>query len=67
MKGGSLFGTVECDVHNDRRRVGCTHTHTHREKYFINYELHYVSEGESLGAVTVKGDSCAGDSLPYEE
>ncbi len=23
--------------------------------------------GDSLGEVTVNGDSCAGDSLPYEE
>lgn len=24
-------------------------------------------EGNLFGAATVKGDSCAGDSLPYEE
>lgn len=56
-RDGGLFVIVECDVRNDRRHVGCTDTHRNA----------CVFGGESLGAVTVKGDSCAGNSLPYEE
>lgn len=37
----------------------CTHGH------LVKYEL--CSGGNLSGAFSVKGDSCAGDSLPYEE
>lgn len=39
--------------------VGCTHIH------LVNDELFYG--GGPLWSGYSKGDSCAGDSLPYEE
>lgn len=53
-------GAVCCVCSN--RKMGCAHTHTHKETHihYANYEL--CTGGKLSREVTVKGDSYAGDS-----